>query len=84
VMSRVPDITADLADDVVRTVRAMRTLDLRKAPSVAETIDWARALRAIGAPELTDTFARGTLGVVLKHEHDRAKAREHLRLEPNS
>ena len=84
VMSRVPDIAENVATDIVRTVRAMRTLDMRKAPSVAETIDWARALRAVGAPELTDAFVRKTLGVVLKHEHDRAKARDHLRLEVGS
>ena len=82
VATRVPGIAEQLAADVVRAVRALRTLDLRKPPSVAETIDWARALRALGAAELTDAVATRTLGVVLKHEHDQAKAREHLRLEP--
>jgi MoxR-like ATPase len=82
VATRVPGIAEQLAADVVRAVRALRTLDLRKPPSVAETIDWARALLALGAPELSDAVAARTLGVVLKHEHDQAKAREHLRLDP--
>jgi MoxR-like ATPase len=82
VATRVPGIPEQLAADVVRAVRALRTLDLRKPPSVAETIDWARAVLALGAPELSDPVAARTLGVVLKHEHDRAKAREHLRLDP--
>jgi MoxR-like ATPase len=81
VATRVPGIAEQLAADVVRAVRALRTLDLRKPPSVAETIDWARALLALGAPELSDAIAARTLGVVLKHEHDQAKAREHLRLD---
>jgi len=82
VATRVPGIAEQLAADVVRAVRALRTLDLRKPPSVAETIDWARALQALGAAELSDAVATRTLGVVLKHEHDQAKAREHLRLDP--
>src|SRR5262249_46043557 len=80
VMTRVPGIAEQLAADVVAAVRAMRTLDLRKPPSVAETIDWARALQALGLAEFSEAFADKTLGVVLKHEHDRALARDHLRL----
>ena len=80
VMSRVPEVAEDLAVSIVRAVRAMRQLDLRKAPSVAETIDWAQALLALGVDELTDDVVDQTLGVVLKHQSDGLKAREQLRV----
>ena len=82
VRSRVPEVSEELAGQVVKAVRAMRTLDLRKPPSVAETIDWARAVSALGHQELGDAVAGQTLGVVLKHERDKAKVREQLRLAP--
>lgn len=78
VRSRVPEATEELAEQVVRAVRAIRDLDLRKAPSVAETIDWARALVMLGYDDLTDEVAGRTLGVVLKHETDKDKVRERL------
>ena len=80
VMSRVPGIAESLVVELVRVVRAMRGLDLRKGPSVAETIDWARAMQALGVAELTDAVVEQTLGVVLKHQQDRVKAREQLGL----
>ena len=80
VRSRVPDVSEELAGQVVKAVRAMRALDLRKPPSVAETIDWARAVSALGHHELGDAVAGQTLGVVLKHDQDKAKVREQLRL----
>ena len=81
VMSRVPDIAEDLAIEVVRVVRAMRSLDLRKAPSVAETIDWAQALLALNVDVIDDVVVDQTLGVLLKHQSDRAKAKDQLRIE---
>jgi MoxR-like ATPase len=80
VMSRVPEVAEELALAIVRAVRALRQLDLRKAPSVAETIDWAQALLALGVTELTDDVVDQTLGVVLKHQSDRLKAKEQLRV----
>ena len=80
VMSRVPKVAEELAIELVRAVRAMRAIDLRKAPSVAETIDWARAMQALGVEELTDAVVDQTLGVVLKHEQDRQRVREQLGL----
>ena len=80
VMSRVPEIAEDLTIALVRAIRAMRVQDLRKPPSVAETIDWARTMQALGVQELTDAVVEQTLGVVLKHQTDRAKVREQLRL----
>jgi MoxR-like ATPase len=79
-MSRVPEVAEELAVSIVRAVRALRQLDLRKAPSVAETIDWAQALLALGVTELTDDVVDQTLGVVLKHQSDRLKAKEQLRV----
>jgi MoxR-like ATPase len=80
VRGRVPEISETLAGQIVSAVRAMRTLDLRKAPSVAETIDWARAVHALGHEELGNAVASQSLGVVLKNDHDKAKVREHLHL----
>ncbi len=80
VRSRVPEASDVLADQVVRAVKAMRALDLRKPPSVAETIDWTRAILALGRRELDDDTARSTLGVVLKHHGDAQRAGEQLGL----
>jgi MoxR-like ATPase len=80
VRSRVPEVTEELAEQIVRAVRAMRALDLRKPPSVAETIDWARAVGALGHHDLTDAVAGQTLGVVLKNDMDKATVRDRLRL----
>lgn len=80
VRSRVPEVAEELAVQIVKAVRALRSLDLRKAPSVAETIDWARALEALGHRELTDVVVGQTLGVVLKNDQDKVKAREFLRI----
>jgi MoxR-like ATPase len=80
VRSRVPAVTEVLAEQIVRAVRAMRALDLRKPPSVAETIDWARAVQALGHHDLTDAVAGQTLGVVLKNDMDKVTVRDRLRL----
>lgn len=80
VMSRVPETTEELATELVRAVRAMRTMELRKAPSVAETIDWARAMNVLGVTELTEDVMDQTLGVVLKHQNDRNRVRETLHI----
>jgi len=79
-MSRVPQVTAALAAALVHAVQALRTFELRKAPSVAETIDWARAMAALGVVELDADAMSATLGVVLKHRTDQYKARELLGL----
>ncbi|WP_410570204.1 AAA family ATPase [Amycolatopsis sp. cmx-4-61] len=78
---KVPGIDAALADSVVRVVAALRAMDLRKLPSVAETIDWARTLLALGASTLDERVVRESLGVVLKHQDDIAKAGAGLKLE---
>ncbi|MUT91135.1 AAA family ATPase [Streptomyces sp. Z38] len=78
---KVPGIDAALAESVVRVVGALRAMDLRKAPSVAETVDWARTLLALGASALDETVVRDSLGVVLKHQDDIQKTAAKLDLE---
>ncbi|MFC6714795.1 AAA family ATPase [Branchiibius cervicis] len=65
-----PGLPQALNDSVVRTVAALRDLDLRKAPSISETVDWARTLLALGADDLDPALVERTLGVVLKHQSD--------------
>ncbi len=76
VLSRVPEIAEQLAGSLVSTVRALRALELKKSPSISESIDWARTLLALGLDTLDEQAVRTTLGVVLKHasDHDRATA----------
>jgi hypothetical protein len=56
----------------VQFVARLRALDLRKSPSLSETVDWARALLTLGASTLGNELARDTLGLLLKHQEDRA------------
>src|SRR3954469_5134460 len=80
VLARVPGVPEALAEQLVRTVRALRALDLRKSPSIAETVDWAQTLLALGLDTLDESAVRDTLGVVLKHASDHAKAVAKLEL----
>jgi MoxR-like ATPase len=80
VLARVPDVGEKLAEQLVRTVRALRALDLKKAPSIAETIDWAHTVVALGLDTLDEEAVKGTLGVVLKHATDHARAISSLKL----
>ncbi|GGS78668.1 hypothetical protein GCM10010156_41730 [Planobispora rosea] len=80
VLAQVPGIEADLAEQLARTVATLRALELKKAPSIAETIDWANTLLALGRTELDEETAGATLGVVLKHASDQARARKELGL----
>jgi len=75
---RIPGIAKDLATKLVEFVHAVRALDLRKAPSIAETIDWARALLLLGASALDKELVASTLGVLIKHEEDRRKVEGQL------
>ncbi|MFN2562952.1 MAG: AAA family ATPase [Jatrophihabitans sp.] len=80
VLSQVPDIEPALAEELARTAATLRTLELKKAPSVAETIDWARTLLALGIDSLDEEAIAGTLGVVLKHHSDHGRAAKELGL----
>jgi len=71
--ARVPRLDERLAERVVRFVQNLRAAELRKAPAVAEVIDWALALVAVGADGLTTATLRRTLGVLLKNRDDLEK-----------
>jgi hypothetical protein len=70
----VPDLDEQLRARVAEFVAQLRRLDLKKSPSIAETLDWARALVALGIRELEPEAVRRTLAVLLKHEEDLRKA----------
>ncbi|MGX1913282.1 AAA family ATPase [Streptomyces phaeochromogenes] len=75
VRRRLPGVTARLAEQVTGLVQALRAEDLVKPPGVAETIDWAEALDALGATEVDAELAVATLGSVLKYREDLERAR---------
>ncbi len=75
-LSRLPDLTERLANAVAAATGRMRQLDLLKPPGVAEAIDWAAALQALGARELSPDFAAATLGAVLKYREDADRVRD--------
>ena len=74
VTSKVPGIDANLADQVARIVRSVRQLDLKKAPSVSETRDWARTLVLLGVKQIDAEVATETANVLLKYRTDIEKA----------
>ena len=78
VLTRVPDVSEHLADQIVRIVRSIRSLDLKKAPSVSETIDWARTLVLLGVANIDAEQAKETLHILLKYQTDIAKAAKEL------
>jgi MoxR-like ATPase len=75
---KVPNIDKRLAEDVVQLMNKIRDLDLKKTPSISETLDWARALLALNADELEDQIVSDTLNVILKYEGDIQKAQNEL------
>ncbi len=79
VTSRVPELDEAVAQSLVEVVSRLRELDLKKAPSISESIDWARTLLALDAGELDAETVSATLGVVLKHVSDRQRALAALR-----
>ncbi|MGH2715114.1 MAG: AAA family ATPase, partial [Thermoleophilaceae bacterium] len=78
VLRRVPEIGETLADQVAKLVSGIRRLELKKAPSIAETLDWARTLLALSITSLDDETVGRTLPVLLKFNTDISKALEHL------
>lgn len=74
VRGQVPEIDDAVARQVVDVVARLRDLDLKKSPSIAETIDWARTLVALEIGDLDEETVQATLGVVLKHVSDHDKA----------
>lgn len=78
VRMRVPELGAKLAQQAVEMVQSLRQLDLKKSPSVSETIDWAKSLVMLNADKLDRRTLETTLTVLLKHESDVQKARRIL------
>ena len=74
VLTKVPDITENLAEQVARIVRSIRQLELKKAPSVSETLDWARTLVLLGIENVDAEQATATVNILLKYQSDIATA----------
>jgi MoxR-like ATPase len=70
VQLHVPELSVHLAKQIAGLVAVLRGADLKKPPSISETVDWARTLLALGAGELTDELTRQTMSVLLKYERD--------------
>lgn len=79
-LSRVPELPERLAEELVRIIGVLRGMQLKKVPSVAETIDWGRTVLALGMDTIDDELIAATMGVVLKHQSDQVKASGELRL----
>jgi MoxR-like ATPase len=82
VLRRVPGISPALTGQIAGVVRSLRLLDLKKRPSVSETIDWARTLYLLGAQEISMELVVDTLYVLLKHQADIEKATTELKIAP--
>jgi len=80
VLSQVPDLEEAVATQLVTLIGRLRELELKKAPSIAESVDWARTLLALEIKDLDDAAVSATLGVVLKHVSDTERAVKELRL----
>jgi MoxR-like ATPase len=76
--ARVGDLTDHLADQVARLVRSIRNMQLKKPPSVSESIDWARTLLALGVDEIEPETVDQTLHVLLKYQNDIEKVSRDL------
>ena len=80
VTSQVPGLDDRVAEQLVATIGRLRELELKKAPSIAESVDWARTLIALEIRDIDDKVIDDTLGVILKHASDHARAVKELRL----
>lgn len=78
--AQVPDLDDRIAEQLVATVGKLRDLELKKAPSIAESVDWARTLIALEIRDLDQKAISDTLGAVLKHASDQERAVKELRL----
>ena len=78
VLTKVPGVSENLADQIARIVRSIRQLELKKAPSVSETLDWARTLLLLGIDSIDAEQAKETLHILLKYRTDIVKAEKEL------
>ncbi len=81
---KVPELSAKMARQAVELVHSLRSMDLRKSPSISETLDWAKALVALNARSLDAQTLETTLSILLKHESDLQQARRMLMRPPRS
>ena len=80
---KAPGLGEALAKQLVEMVQSIRTLDLRKAPSISETLDWAQALVILNAPQLTKGLIEETISVIIKYDRDADKVLQHLGVNSN-
>jgi MoxR-like ATPase len=83
ILTRVPELPDALAEQLVRLIRSIRQLDLKKQPSISESIDWARTLVELGVDTLDGDVTQSTLNVVLKYRQDIEKVSQQLKLPPS-
>nr|MBA3306761.1 MoxR family ATPase [Thermoleophilaceae bacterium] len=67
-----PELSEDMARKLVEVVQMVRNLDLKKPPSIAESIDWARALLLLGAEDIDDEMLMSSMSIIIKHRTDLA------------
>jgi MoxR-like ATPase len=75
---KIPEIQSRLSDQIVASIQAIRTLDLKKKPAISETLDWASALMALQVEDFSRDVVLNTLNVILKHRSDVEAAKENL------
>jgi MoxR-like ATPase len=83
ILTRVPELPEALAEQLVRLIRSIRQLELKKRPSISESIDWARTMVELGVETLDAETTQGTLNVVLKYRQDLERVAQQLKLPPS-
>jgi MoxR-like ATPase len=83
ILTRVPELSEALADQLVRLIRSIRQMELKKRPSISETIDWARTLIELGVETLDADTTQETLNIVLKYRQDIERVAQQLKLPPS-
>ena len=83
ILTRVPELPEALAEQLVRLIRSIRQLELKKRPSISESIDWARTLVELGVDTLDAETTQSTLNVVLKYRQDLERVAQQLKLPPS-
>jgi MoxR-like ATPase len=81
---KVPELSPKMARQAVELVQSLRSMDLRKSPSISETLDWAKALVSLNAKNLDKSTLETTLSVLLKHESDLQRAKRWIQRPPSS
>ena len=79
---KVPELASKLARQAVELVHRLRSMELRKSPSISETLDWAKSLVALNAPSLDQKTLDTTLSVLLKHESDLQRVKQQAMTQP--